>query len=1182
MIDTFRIPGSPGHAEMPMPGFSADRNLLFGILALQMEFISRDALIAAMHAWMLDKAKPLGRILRDQGQLAEADHALLEAMVRRHLEKHGHDPQQSLAALRFDGPLDQDLQQLADADLHASLSHVSTAYSGPADVTRDHVRPDPLPPQARFLILRLHAEGGLGKVFVARDEELKREVALKEIRERHADNPESRARFLREAEVTGSLEHPGIVPVYGLGTSPDGRPFYAMRFIKGDSLKEAIAAFHEAERKGRPDSERSLALRHLLGCFVAVCQAIAYAHSRGVLHRDLKPSNIMLGKYGETLVVDWGLAKVLGQADEEATEGAVISSSDSTLTQTGKALGTPVYMSPEQAAGKLDEVGPASDVYSLGATLYFLLTGQAPFLKSDVGAVLGKVQRGDFPPPRQVNARVPAALEAVCLKAMALAPQDRYPSPRDLAGEVEHWLADEPVQARRERWPARLARTVRKRPALATGVGALLVTGVIALGVSTLLVGQAQRDTARALNKLEAEQRQRILTHLAALRTAAPGAVPGILDDLRANRSQVLPELRALYAGEKARGLRMRLALALVEAEPQTVRDELARWLVQADDPAEGRLVRDALAPHAGELKEALWRQARDADAAPGVRFRALAALAAFDPDNPSWKGHGALAAEQLMQANPLHLGIWVEAFRPVRQALRPTLAEVFRGQKLKESRQAATTVLADYLADEPAQLAELLLDADDRQFALLLPRLRGKGEPVSAPLLCELRKQAGVPAGVVAGCVPPGGAVVVVAGLLGETRPEAEQARGARRQAAAALALLRRGNPEPTWPLWRHTPTPEARSWLVQRAAAVGVDPRQLIEQLGREADVSAKRALILALGEYTEKELPAAVRQPLVKRLLGWYRDHPDPGIHGAIDWLLRHGKEGPLARQLDWEQRPELEWMDRELRRRDPDGQRGWYVNGQGMSFTLIHGPVAFFMGSPEAEPGRGVNEPRHWQRVKQSYALATRLVTVRQWKEFLKERPKIPRDYATQFSPEEDCPINNVSWFLAAAYCNWLSEKEGIPRDQWCYPEDIAEGGKITAGCRDKTGYRLPTEAEWEFACRAGAVTSRHYGSCDELLGRYGFYGATTEKRTWPVGQKRPNDLGLFGVHGSLWAWCSDRDGIAFHFLRGGSFVDTPSSVRSAARSRFPPAIRGGYFGLRVCRTIEETRPPGKPR
>ncbi len=185
-------------------------------------------------------------------------------------------------------------------------------------------RPDSSAQRSRFRILRPHARGGLGEVFVAKDEELNRNVALKEIQSEFANDPDSRSRFLLEAEVTGGLEHPGIVPVYGLGQYEDGRPYYAMRFIKGYSLREAIDQFHRkaenTEQKARepgteqklevpPPDYNTLPFRELLSRFIDVCQAISYAHSRGVLHRDLKPSNVMLGSFGETLVVDWGLQK---------------------------------------------------------------------------------------------------------------------------------------------------------------------------------------------------------------------------------------------------------------------------------------------------------------------------------------------------------------------------------------------------------------------------------------------------------------------------------------------------------------------------------------------------------------------------------------------------------------------------------------------------------------------------------------------------------------------------------------------------------------------------------------------------------------------------------------------------------------------------------------------------------
>jgi serine/threonine-protein kinase len=387
------------------PSSNADRNLLFGILALQMDFINRDALIGAMHAWVLDKARPLGQILQEQGQLSAERLQLLQALVAEHLKAHDQDPQQSLAALSSASSLTADLVGIPDPELHASLARVPSGPRMELASTIEHpASPGVGPTLPRYRILRPHARGGLGEVFVAEDQELHREVALKEIQKQHADNPPSRTRFMLEAEVTGGLEHPGIVPVYGLGQYADGRPFYAMRLIRGDNLQQAIRHFHQDEQASRDPGERSLAFRQLLGRFVDVCNAVAYAHSRGILHRDLKPGNIMLGKYGETLVVDWGLAKVVDRPESPAggEEGTLRPSSGSGEgpTQMGSAIGTPAFMSPEQAAGRLDELGPASDIYSLGATLYALLTGQPPYEGQDHGEVLREVERGQPLPPR--------------------------------------------------------------------------------------------------------------------------------------------------------------------------------------------------------------------------------------------------------------------------------------------------------------------------------------------------------------------------------------------------------------------------------------------------------------------------------------------------------------------------------------------------------------------------------------------------------------------------------------------------------------------------------------------------------------------------------------------------------------------------------------------------------------
>jgi serine/threonine-protein kinase len=504
--------------------------LLFGILALQMDFISRDALISAMNAWVLDKAKPLGQILVEHAALNTRAREKLDGVVELHLEIHGGDEHRSLAAVSSIGSVRQELQKVADAELDASLAQVSAARPEEDPwATHGPIEDQASVPVLRFRILHKHAEGGLGAVFVAHDEELHRQVALKEIKEKYADHAESRSRFLREAEVTGGLEHPGIVPVYGLGRYPDGRPFYAMRFIKGDSLRDAIRRFHAANDRQPDPGERSLAFRELLGRFVDACNALAYAHARGILHRDVKPHNIMLGKYGETLVVDWGLAKVIGSRDGLAgsEEGTLqlMAGEGTTPTQAGDVMGTPTYMSPEQAGGQLERLGPVSDIYSLGATLYELLTGTEPFRGRDVGEILAKVKRGDWLPPRKIGKDVPQALDAVCCKALALRPEERYASALQLAADIEHWLADEPVAAYREPWTARLGRWGRRHRVVVAAAGVLLLTAIVALSISTVLIRQREQATR--------QQRDRADRNLRLAREAVDKTVSKITENAR-------------------------------------------------------------------------------------------------------------------------------------------------------------------------------------------------------------------------------------------------------------------------------------------------------------------------------------------------------------------------------------------------------------------------------------------------------------------------------------------------------------------------------------------------------------------------------------------------------------------------------------------------------------------------
>lgn len=366
----------------------------------------------------------------------------------------------------------------------------------------------------RFSKLNLHAVGGLGEVYLARDEQLAREVALKELQDRHADAPEKRDRFVFEGQVTGKLEHPGIVPVYSLGVDANGRPFYTMRFVRGRSLAKAVKALHrDANLQIHPSHS---GLRSVLQSFIAACHAIEYAHSRGVLHCDLKPDNIMVGKFGETYVVDWGMARVQGDAlvayksDGETPIAPLPVGSDGRV---GSAMGTPAFMSPEQAVGDLPHLAEATDIFSLGATLFQILTSVPPYSGSTLTDVLAQAASTSYRRPREISPRIPRALEAVCLKAMAERPCDRYASARQLGDDVDRWLGDEPLRAYHDTWFDRMRRFGRRNRALVASAAAAVMLVAVVSTAAAVAVNRARIEQKRLANRneklatLEAEAR---------------------------------------------------------------------------------------------------------------------------------------------------------------------------------------------------------------------------------------------------------------------------------------------------------------------------------------------------------------------------------------------------------------------------------------------------------------------------------------------------------------------------------------------------------------------------------------------------------------------------------------------------------------------------------------------------
>jgi formylglycine-generating enzyme required for sulfatase activity len=675
---------------------------------------------------------------------------------------------------------------------------------------------------------------------------------------------------------------------------------------------------------------------------------------------------------------------------------------------------------------------------------------------------------------------------------------------------------------------------------------------------------------------------RRQATHAAglvqSLLKADTAQVPAIVSEMAAYRQWTDPLLREenAKAGATSRP-KLHTSLALLPVDATQV-DYLYDRLLMAE-PGQVPVLREALAPHRAELVRRLWTVVKKPEQGKeSQRLRAAAALATYDPESEHWARCSPLIAQDLVRENLLFLGQWSEVYRPVKRSLLTPLATIFRDQRPEQAaeRTLATNLLADYAADQPQLLADLLLDADEKQFAVLYPTFRAQGEQGLPVLTSEIAKK-----------LTPG------------AKDDAKE-KLAKRQANAAVTLLRMNQPAKVWPLPKHSPDPRLRSYLIHRLRPLGADAGAMLKCLDEEFDLTIRRALILSLGEYSANELAPAARSALLAKLQALYRTASDPGLHAAAEWLLRQWHQEAWLVQAngawakDQEQRTQrLRAIKQALVKGAEKANPQWYVNGQGQTMVVISGPVEFQMGSPGAEAGReggaeGKVEAQHRKRIGRSFAIAAKEVTVEQFLRFRRDHA-----YNKQYAPTSDCPVIDVTWYEATAYCNWLSQQEGLPEAQWCYRpaagDKYEEGMQLAPDYLRRTGYRLPSEAEWEYACRAGTLSSRYYGETEELLGQYAWYSKNSLAR-WmlPCGSLKPNDLGLFDMLGNALEWCQeglydyragedaeDKHAIQdrnLRVLRGGSFIVPAVLVRSADRNWNVPADRLLSVGFRPARTF----------
>ncbi|MGO9462913.1 MAG: SUMF1/EgtB/PvdO family nonheme iron enzyme, partial [Isosphaeraceae bacterium] len=730
--------------------------------------------------------------------------------------------------------------------------------------------------------------------------------------------------------------------------------------------------------------------------------------------------------------------------------------------------------------------------------------------------------------------------------------------------------------------------------------GAALLVVLIILGVAGFWYRTGQlEDQAR-----EAVER---------LREAHIARVPRAIEHLSRYRARANRLLRQV-SGDSDRE-RLNVALALLPTDQGQLGYLTRRLLVF--DPDAFPVLQRLLSPYREALEEPLWQVLESETAKSDERLFPAACFLAESARNDiaveRWKKSASLVADQMLDKlvqEPGHFIPVVDAARPASRQLLDPLLTIYRKRdpndpNIGAKRLLARSILVTYFLENSDAMAAVLAEDDDpRSYNATFGKLPNGGRPLIKPMFDQLSQPLSPRAAATDGA---GGVRDVAtrkkAGRQKITDRDLED--HARRLANAAVTLIRLGQEnDKVWDLLRRAHNPRTRSYIIDRLGPFGVAYQSLIERaLSEDEDVSVREALLLALGEFSLEKLTETERIRLCDKLAEVYHRHPDPGLHGASRWLLAKLAQGDRVTRIDGE----LAGF------KPPAGQR-WYVNSQHQTMVVIPGPVEFEIGSPFNEPFREVGsdsgvEQQHRVRIERGYAIAAQEVTVEDFMAGFSPMHNVDRKrlaLGPDGKVDPRCPINNISWYQAAAYCNWLSKQDGIPENQWCYKPnkngEYASGMKPTDNYLSLTGYRLPTEAEWEYACRAGTTTMRYYGQADELLEKYAWFEVNSmnpensAQQLQPVGRLKPNELGLFDTLGNALEWCQDEykkpeptagksyplvvdnpdasevNDAQFRIARGEKFLGKRESIRAARRDhKHSPKAQDFIMGLRPART-----------
>jgi serine/threonine protein kinase/formylglycine-generating enzyme required for sulfatase activity len=1014
------------------------------------------------------------------------------------------------------------------------------------------------------------ARGGMGTVYRARQVSLNRMVAIKMINSGQFASTEEIARFYSEAKAAAGLDHPNIVPVFEVGEF-EGNHFYSMAFVDGQSLAEKLNA-------GPMESQ------YVARLIQSIAMAVQYAHDRGVIHRDLKPSNVLLDSLERPRITDFGLAKQL--TDSQG------------LTLSGDILGTPSFMAPEQAAGKFNAVSYPSDIYSIGAILYMCLSGRPPFQAASQAATLKQVMELEPVALRQLNPAIPRDMETIAHKCLEKSISRRYSSPASLAQDLERYLTGQPILARPVSLVEKSVRWCQRNPSKALNLaGAIL----LAIGMFAGWLFLRVRD------------------HDMALRNQADSIVSQINVSDEAELHRIIQQARSLpramallqqqFANSAERSSeRFRAALALLPRDPNSidlVREVCESWLDATW--MNWSLLRNQLSPSLPAVTQ--WVQSVDLDRVSGLtelQFTRWIGIKVFLLSNTEGVRMelSATDAERMVNTltrellrDPSQLRDACGALKFVRNDLAPFLEEKldFTRKDAVVDASIAAQMISEFYKDSIKDISEI--GAKSR--AEWIPILLGSSlEP--ARLRDEMRR-------------------IFVLPIHSENWDQ--RIINCRRRAMAGTTLAQIGDFEAMWLLFDMSQDTSVRSLAIEWLPMMLTDPTSIIrkinelvqdrqrtlEQVNQSANValmkpnpwlthpesSLLRVTLNILGNYPPRELSRRLNDTFWASISERLEFDPDPGVHASCEWLLRRANRTEALDALN-------ERLSNQRAKR-----LGWHFSSNGHLMAVIRGPLQFTAGGAVEDPYRDagesydpidqrknnwVDDKPHPKRIDRSFAIALHETTLAQVHQFDSDFHKL---HNAALGPTQKHPACRVSWNLAASYCNWLTEQEGLGADQMCFVKSDKGDLQPAPNYLHRRGFRLPTEAEWEYACRAGTTTRHYLGDLDELLPNNVWYIENAREKLLVVpGTHKGNALGLFDTLGNVKEWCMDsyssdnsetrfreRDdeqtlSFSDRIIRGGSIYTNTNDIRVSEYSNFKPSYREGNTGFRIAKTIAD--------